>query len=100
MRKFIAVLRPRKATLSIEDRKERVPLQLSTLDEDGAREIHLDSVGIADADETQRELIRALLERHSLRTTHLWDALTGPIIISRPSALDPLNKNITQSPES
>ena len=40
-----------------------MPLQLSTLDEDGARVIHLDSVGLADADETQRELIQALLER-------------------------------------
>ena len=57
MRKFNAVLRPREATLSIEDGKERVPLQLSTLDEDGAGAIHLDSVGLADVDETQRDLI-------------------------------------------
>ena len=63
MRKFNAVLRPRKAILSIQDGKERVPLQLSTLNEDGARAILLDSVGLADADETQRELIQALLER-------------------------------------
>ena len=35
MRKFDAVLWPREATLSIEDGKERVPLQLSTLDEEG-----------------------------------------------------------------
>ena len=61
MRKFNAVLRPREATRSIEDGMERVPLQLSTLDEDGARTIHLDSVGLADADEIQRELIQALL---------------------------------------
>ena len=63
MRKFNAMLRPREAILSIEDGKERVPLQLSTLNEDGARAIHLDSVGLADADETQRELIQALLDR-------------------------------------
>ena len=63
MRKFDAVLRPRGATLSIEDGKERVPLQLSTLDEEGAGAIHLDSVGLADVDETQRKLIQALLER-------------------------------------
>ena len=44
MRKFDAVLRPREATLRIEDGKERVPLQLSTLDEEGAGAIHLDSV--------------------------------------------------------
>ena len=33
------------------------------MDEDGARAIHLNSVGLADADETQRELIQALLKR-------------------------------------
>ena len=54
MRKFDAVLRPREATLSIEDGKKRVSLLLSTLDEEGAGALHLDSVGLADVDETQR----------------------------------------------
>ena len=40
-----------------------MPLQLSTLDEEGAGAILLDSVGLVDVDETQRELIQALLER-------------------------------------
>ena len=63
MRKFNAILGHREATLSIEDGKERVALQLSTLDKEGSGAIHLDSVGLADVDEIQRELIQALLER-------------------------------------
>ena len=63
MRKFKAILRPPKATLSIEGEKEQIPLQLSSLEENGAGAIHLDSVGLADVDEAQRERIQALLER-------------------------------------
>ena len=33
------------------------------MEEDGAGTIHLDSVGLADVDEAQRERIQALLER-------------------------------------
>ena len=51
MRKFNAILRPRKATLSIEDEKEQISLQLSSLEEDGAGTIHLDSDGLADVNE-------------------------------------------------
>ena len=52
MRKFTAFFRPRKATLSIEGEKEQIPLQLSSLEEDGEGAIHLDSVDLADVDET------------------------------------------------
>ena len=62
MRKFNAILRLRKATLNIEGEKEQIPLQLFSLEEDGAGAIHLDSVGLADVDEAQRERIQALLE--------------------------------------
>ena len=41
---------------------QRIPLQLSSLYEDGAGAIHLDSIGLADVDEAQRERIQALLE--------------------------------------
>ena len=40
-----------------------MPLQLSSLEEDGAGAIYLDSVGLADVHEAQRERIQALLER-------------------------------------
>ena len=63
MRKFNAILRLRESTLSIEGAKERIPLQLSSLKEDGAEAIHLNSVGPAHVDKAQRELIRTLLER-------------------------------------
>ena len=51
MQKFNAILWLREATLSIEGEKERIPLQLSSLEEDGAGAIHLDSFGLADVDE-------------------------------------------------
>ena len=63
MRKFNAILRPRKATLSIKGEKKRIPLQLSSLEDYGAVAIHLDYDSLADVDGGQRERIQALLER-------------------------------------